>query len=143
MTCVYLAMQPVTVKLHTQYALMVNIKFYIIEIPIKSVCIGEPTWTNKSCPSGYVCTGEEYICYLEADGYSGVCQTEDKIPNEELTTSSTVDSTSSDLVGENCNVCLSGNASCHSETTYSICLNGEYESSNKKLDTLASFSMLR
>lgn len=117
---------------------MVNIKFKKIEILIKSVCVGQPTWTNKSCPSGYVCTGEKYICYLKTDGYSGICQTE-----EELTTSTTIDSTRDDLISENCGVCLSGNAACHNETNYSICIDGEYDNLNKKLDTLSFFSMLR
>lgn len=35
-----------------------------------------------------------------------------------------------------CDVCQSGNAACHSETTYSICINGEYEIYKKNNDNI-------
>lgn len=114
---------------------MVNMKFTkkIMTISNKIViilCVGEPTWSNKSCPTGYVCTGETYVCYLKTEGYTGICQIGEIISNDEITTSTTL--AAGDVLSESCDVCLSGNASCHSETTYSICLNGEYKNFKMK-----------
>lgn len=29
--------------------------------------------SSKQCPTGYICTGEKYVCYLEAEGYNPIC----------------------------------------------------------------------
>lgn len=106
------------------------------------LCVDEPTWSNKSCPTGYVCTGEKYVCYSKSEGYTGICQTGDIISDDETTTTT---SAAGDVLRENCDVCLSGKASCHSETTYSICIDGEYFNlkMKKSHSTLLTFTMLR
>lgn len=49
--------------------------------------------TNRQCPTGYVCTGEKYVCYQEAEGYIPICLDEaDDITSttEESTTITTI-----------------------------------------------------
>lgn len=29
--------------------------------------------TSRQCPNGYICTGEKYVCYKEAEGYIPIC----------------------------------------------------------------------
>ncbi|XP_060659472.1 integumentary mucin C.1-like [Drosophila nasuta] len=48
-----------------------------------SICIaGVPTLNFITCPAGYTCTGEKFICYPESKGYQPICNP----PDDGLTT---------------------------------------------------------
>ncbi|XP_062134719.1 integumentary mucin C.1-like [Drosophila sulfurigaster albostrigata] len=60
-----------------------------------SICIaGVPTLNFITCPAGYTCTGEKFICYPESKGYQPICNPSD----DGLTTqASTIPTTSTTL----------------------------------------------
>ncbi|KAH8395205.1 hypothetical protein KR222_002349 [Zaprionus bogoriensis] len=59
-----------------------------------SICLdGKPAGQITPCPTGYICTGEKYICNLEADGYEPICLVDDanaETPTTEEATTLTV-----------------------------------------------------
>ncbi|KAL7734076.1 hypothetical protein ACLKA6_011761 [Drosophila palustris] len=155
-----------------------------------SICIdGVPTRTDITCPVGYTCTGEKFICYKKSEGYKPICISGVTDPTDSSTTpvsttpasttpasttpvsttpvsttpvsttpvsttpvsttpvsttpvsttpasttpvsttpvSTTPASTTPLLVhylSASCDICQSGRAACHSENTYSICIDG-------------------
>ncbi|XP_051860444.1 salivary glue protein Sgs-3 [Drosophila albomicans] len=52
-----------------------------------SICINDvPTYNVITCPDGYTCTGDKFICYPEEDGYEPICNPEDSITSDTTTT---------------------------------------------------------
>ncbi|XP_034481371.1 uncharacterized protein LOC117787036, partial [Drosophila innubila] len=70
-----------------------------------SICIGGvPTRSDITCPVGYTCTGEKFICYLKADGYKPICESGSTPPTDSRKTTeskSTENTTTESTTTEN------------------------------------------
>ncbi|KAL7734077.1 hypothetical protein ACLKA6_011762 [Drosophila palustris] len=52
-----------------------------------SICIdGVPTRNDITCPVGYTCTGEKFICYKKSEGYKPICISGDTDPTDPSST---------------------------------------------------------